>query len=349
MHLRRWLRRLLPATLVGFLALALARARDRARGIPFSPVVGDRYVGPDFPERRGLTTGEPPVGEMDDMAAFDRGPTADRTGFDADAVDPAVREFYERTSAYAMAYRTRWHRGFRLGAGLVAPLTSRIEQLNLPGPGDGRVHRLRSRFARLRPGVDPREEARAWVRTDPETAAAVFVALYASHVDRDADAAVDPGTDAATDGRIDGSDAASERFVNIAAPLPATNLSTILRLRHLPPVGDDGPGGRRGAATGTGSGSGVELTTWCDGDPGLYLVTPLGAFELPLEQRFRVRAVDAEAEAGLESVDAEAEAASAPLDSRATLVATHEMWVLGRQFLTIEYAMWPDQASTSTS
>lgn len=347
MHLRRWLRRLLPAALLAFFGLALARARDRARDIPFSPVVGDRYVGPDFPERRGLTTGESPVGEMDDMAAFDRDPAADRTGFDADAVDPAVRDFYERTSAYAMAYRTRWHRGFRLGAALAAPLTSRIEQLNLPGPADERVHRLRSRFARLRPDADPREEPRAWVRTDPETAAAVFVALYASHVDRGGD----PG-DAGTVGSRDGDVPAPERFVNIAAPLPATNLSTILRLRHLPATGDesggrrggesDGPrgdesGGRRGAGTGDAD-TGVELTTWCDGDPGLYLVTPLGTYELPLEQRFRVRAVDASADVSPD-----------PVDPRATLVASHEMWLLGRQFLTIEYAMWPDQASTSTS
>nr|WP_303648783.1 hypothetical protein [Haloarchaeobius litoreus] len=107
-----------------------------------------------------------------------------------------------------------------------------------------------------------------------------------------------------------------ERYVNIAVPLPGCNLSTVLSLRNL----DSGA---------------VELTTEAPGDPGLYLVTPAGAFELPMAQRFRVWPADS---------------AAAPTDVRRTegaaVVATHEMWLCGRQFLTVRYA---GQTSTSTS
>lgn len=269
--------------------------RARAETIPFSPVFGGRRIGADFPEQRALTTDETVAGEMDDMAAYAR-PVADAVeAFDPDAVDPAVRAFYERTADYQLTYRTRWHRGFRTGAALATLLTARIGQLNLPGPAESKDRKLRSQFVRLRPSADPREGVRAWVRTDPDSEEAVFVALYASH------------------------ERNGERFVNIAAPLPGANLSTVLRIEHLP------LGEREDGRTG------VELTTRGDGDPGLYLVTPAGAFALPMEQRFRVW-------------PAGADGAPAAADGRAALVATHEMWILGHQFLTVEYGIRAESA-----
>lgn len=320
--MHRWLRglRSFVSLLVPVALLAYVRRRASAAAIPFSPVFGGRRIGADFPERRALTTDEASAGEMDDMAAYARasdagtGDTAE--AFDPDAVDDAVRAFYERTADYRLLFRTRWHRGFRAGAALAAPFTARIEQLNLRGPSEPSVREMNSRFARLRSNADPREGARAWVRTVQGSGEAVFVALYASH-ERD-----------------------GERFVNIAAPLPGSNLSTVLRISHLPLTGRDGDrtgvGDRvKVAADGANAGgdrTGVELRTRGRGDPGLYLVTPLGAFALPMDQRFRVWPADADG-------------APDPVDGRATLVATHEMCAFGRQFLTVEYAMWPESAS----
>ena len=325
--MRRAVRRAVSVLVTALALLGAALARARETDVPFSPVFGDPRVGADFPERRGLTTAAEPRGEMDDMAAYARSAARDgdedadaddSRGFDPAAVDPEVRRFYERTAEYRMAYRVRWHRGFRTGAALAAPLTTRIEQLNLPGPrdGEGEVRELRSRFAAIDPAADPRPGARAWVRTDGDSGEAVFVALYASH-ERD-----------------------GERFVNIAAPLPGCNLSTVLRLSHLPVGGDERADGRTAERDDPRAGrTGVELTT--DGDePGLYLVTPLGAVALPMDQRFRVWPADVPG-------------APDAVDPRATLVATHEMWFRGRPFLTVEYAMWPEdevvQDSTSTS
>jgi hypothetical protein len=274
------------ATLTGLGYAARRLAAARVTDVPLSPLTASGRVGGDWVARAGVGTGEHPVGEMDDMAAFAH------DGFDPELVDPDVRAFYERTGEYELSLTAEWHRPFRTGAWLASALTGRLEQLNLPAPGDGRTVRLESEFERLDPAVDPRDGARMWVRTDADTGAGVFVAAYGSHV------------------------AGGERYVNIAVPLPGGNLSTVLSLRNL----DAGA---------------VELTTEAPGDPGLYLVTPAGAFALPMAQRFRVWPADA---------------AGAPGDVRRNdetgLIATHEMWLCGRQFLTVGYTA---QTSTSTS
>ncbi len=214
---------------------------------------------------------------MDDMAEFAR------PDFDPDDVHPAVRRFYEHTADYDIEYRVHWHRGFRVGAAIAARFTSRIEQLNLPGPWQSSGGTLKSELVAIDSDDDPRDGARAWIRTD-ESGTAVFVAIYASHVQ-------------------DG-----VRYVNIAVPLPWSNLSTVLHIRTV----REGDG--ETASIKLTEGTNLELTTMTDtGDEGLYFVTPWGSFALPMDQRFVV------------SPDGDG------------IVARHEMWLFGRQFLTIEY------------
>ncbi|MFC4406612.1 hypothetical protein [Haloarchaeobius iranensis] len=276
-------------TALGLAGLGYAARRlagSRVTDVPLSPLVARGRVGGDWVARAGVGTGDHPVGEMDDMAAF----AGD--GFDPELVDPDVRAFYERTSEHALSLTAEWHRPFRTGAWLASQLTGRMEQLNLPAPGDGRTVRLRSEFERIDPALDPRDGARMWVRTDADTGDGVFVAAYGSHV------------------------ADGERYVNIGVPLPGCNLSTVLSLRNL----DDGA---------------VALTTEAAGDPGLYLLTPSGSFELPMAQRFRVW-----------PADGAAVPTDVPRTDETAIVATHEMWLYGQQFLTVRYA---GQTSTSTS
>ncbi|ESP87677.1 hypothetical protein [Candidatus Halobonum tyrrellensis] len=292
------------AVLLASLALlgaALARARRAAAAVPLSPLSAGGRVGADWPERAGVVTDEAPAGEMDDLTEFAR------PGFDPDRVAPAVRAFYERTGDYRMAYRARWHAPFRSGAALVSPLTSFLGQLNLPGRGGG--GRLRSRFAAVTADADPREGARAWVRTRPD-GTAVFVAAYAHH------------------------ESGGERFVNVAVPLPGGNLSTVLRVDHL-----DADGDASDAERGETGGTGVRLHTDGD-DPGLYLVTPLGAFALPVDQAFRVWPAGA---TGAYSVDAPdvSRLSDAAAGTDAGVVADHRMWLFGRRFLTVTYRAVP--------
>jgi hypothetical protein len=279
-------RRLIAVAATLLAALCFLWSRLAARDVPFSPLSADGHVGADYAERRGIA-GDELAGEVDDMAGFAR------TDFDPESLHPEIRRFYERTTDYEMVTSVRWHRGFRLGAAIAAPVTSRIEQLNLPGPG-GADFELASRIVSLPPAADPREGARLWIRTRsdrrgrPTDAAAVFVAAYARH-ERD-----------------------GETYTNIAVPLPGGNLSTVLRPEPLP----------------TDAGTGIVFTTDAPGDPGLYLVSPLGPFQLPMSQRFRVYP---------------AAASEAPVSPETSwepdIVATHEMWLPGARFLTITYAI----------
>lgn len=299
---------------VGLIALRrLCTAIERARSIPFSPLVAGWRVGPEYLDRNALPTTGARAGEVDDFAVFDR------SDFDPEQVHHAVRQFYERTTDHRLIYGVTWHRGFRIGAALVSPLTGWIEQLNLPAPGETGHRELRSRIIALDARADPRRDARAWIRVDPSTDEAVFVAMYALHEQ-----------DGCT-------------YTNVAVPLPGANLSTVLRINSLET--DEGED----------KGSGVVLTTDPDtdtnrdrnwntntdtdaGDGGLYFVTPFGAITLPMEQTFRVWPADASnAPAAPDAPDA--------ADRSTGIVATHEMRIYGRTFLTIAYRGWPEDRS----
>lgn len=261
---------------LAFVALHRAIGARRVADVPFAPIYGRDRVGADWADRRGVA-GDPIAGEVDRFSVYDR------PGFDTDRVHPEVRRFYEQTDEYDLRYETRWHRGFRFGAALASLVTSRLEQLNLPGRNDGRTRRLESEIAAVPATVDPRG-SRVWTRTAPD-GQAVFVAVYATH---------------ACDGVT---------YANVAVPLPGSNLSTVLRPEH--------------------DGRGVRFTTRGPGDGGLYLTSPIGAVRLPMDQRFRVLP------AGERSVTG-TDVGHEPTDD-ADLVADHEMWLCGRQFLTIRY------------
>lgn len=276
----------------------------RSSNIPFCPAFARGRIGADWATRRALA-GDPIRGEIEDFAVYDRAVDADRTGFDASDVHPEVRRFYERTAEYELAYETTWHCGFRTGARLAALVTSRLEQLNLPGRSDGRVRRLESEFAAVDPAVDPRGESRVWTRTDPETGSAVFVAIYTTH------------------------EREGVTYANVAVPLPWSNLSTVLRPEHLRASNDSGANGVRFTTRRSNTGSNATLDPNPDSDSddsGLYLVTPKGALTLPMEQSFQVWPVGAPGAPRAPTADA-------------TLVADHEMWIGGRQFLTIRYGI----------
>ncbi|ADJ16549.1 hypothetical protein [Halalkalicoccus jeotgali] len=217
---------------------ALRRARRSARNVPLSALHGDGRIGPTWPERTDVR-GDRVDGETESLEDYAR------SGFDPNAVHPDVRALYEETATFGMSVAATWHFPYSLGARVASRGTSRIEQLNLPGPGGDSKRVSSDLFALAEPAAetDPRDDPRLWIRTDDDTGEGVFVAIYASYVDGD------------------------ERFVNIAVPLPHTNLATVLRMEHY--------------------GDGIALTTDCP-DGGLYLHTRTMAFKLPASQRFRV-------------------------------------------------------------
>lgn len=249
-------------------------------GMPISALTSRGRVGSGYLDRYGLGVDGEATGMVDGFSVFD-GPRCE-----AAAVHPEVRRFYERTAAYELHIEPEWSRGFRPGARLYALFGRRIEQMNLPVHGRD-PEALSSRIVAVDDAADGRDGVRSWVRTYDGTGAAIYVALYATH-------------------RFDGTP-----YMNIAFPLPWTNLTSVLSVERL----------------GSGDPDGVELSTATGGDAGIYLRTPLGPLRLPMDETIRVSASSADV-----GVDAGTEA-------DADLYARHEVFLFGRRFLRLDYRM----------
>tara|TARA_A100001037_G_scaffold214145_1_gene191950 strand:+ start:15860 stop:16681 length:822 start_codon:yes stop_codon:yes gene_type:complete len=238
--------------------------------IPFSPLFGKLKIGGNYLSEYDLISSPNPCGEIDDITIL-AGPN-----FDPSLIHHSIKDFYEQTSSYILEYQVFWHHPFKTGAFLTSYLTSYMEQLNLPGHS-GIINEMKSKFVYIPSSMDPRDGTRAWIRTNNENET-VFVALYATHKKK------------------------STTYVNIAAPLPFSNLSTVLNVKNLK--------------------SGIELNTRpFSSDGGIYLVTAIGAIALPMSQRFQV-------------LPFQPPLLKSPSE---TIVATHEMWLFGLKFLTISY------------
>lgn len=250
-------------------------------GLPISRLTASRRVGPAFLDRPGVRSDGSAAGMVDDFSAFD-GPT-----FESARVHPDVRRFYERTAEYSLRIGPTWGRGFRSGARLYARFSRRVEQMNFP-IDEREPDRLSSRIVPVDDAADGRDGVRAWLRTYDETGDAIYVALYSTH-------------------RLDG-----RPYMNIAFPLPWTNLTSVLSVEPL----------------GIGDPDGVELSTVTGGDAGIYLRTPLGPLRLPMDETIRVWSADVAGPAGgaLESDGPE-------------LYASHQMSLFGRRFLELDYRM----------
>lgn len=159
-------------------------------------------------------------------------------GFDPARVDPAVRDFYERTSAYDVEAWAEWSPAFRpFGGAVVALFSRRLGQLNLPL---GALDTSRGTVSRVLHLVDRagRLDSAAWVRTLRATGRPLYVGAYSA-------------------ARVPGHGAPCVRVV---FPLPNGACTVVLR----PEVGEGG------ALRLVSSGE-----RW--GDPGLYLAVHDGA------------------------------------------------------------------------
>lgn len=228
-----------------------AKARVPAPGVPFSDLRARWKVGRDFFERAGVAeeTNPTATGMIDDLGAYER------EGFDADAVHPKVRDFYENTDAYEMVVVPEWKRGFRAPARLYGVVASRFENIN---PATSETH-IEGEVVGVDDAADGRTDVRAWTRWDASTDEGVLVGTYSSHVHE------------------------GVRYSTVAFPLPFSNFSGVLRFENL-----DGDG----LLLTTYDGDGYEGNETAYGDGGLYLVTPFAPVRLPLDERLSVWAAE---------------------------------------------------------
>lgn len=236
-------------------------------------------VGAEFLDRHGIRGDGNTSGMVDDFAVFDS------SRCESGRVHPSIRRFYEQTADYTLDIRSSWSRGFKFGARLYACLSRRIQQLNFPRDGlDDNA--LSSRIAPVEDAADGRDDVRAWIRAYEETGDTIYVALYSTHT------------------------FAGRPYMNIAFPLPWTNLTSILSVERL----------------GVGDPDGVELSTTTGGDAGIYLRAGGRTLRLPMNETIRVwdSSMNSEIQEG-------------PKDGEADLYASHEVFLFGYPFLTLDY------------
>lgn len=193
------------------------------------------------------------------------------TTFSADRVSPVIRRFYEDPMAFTLKAAVSFHWWIRPFVFLLQPLFKQIGQLFL---GLSRhPYEMKGRLIRFQHPKEERKNVRAWIRHNVK-GEQVFFALYALHHD------------------------AAAGYMNIALPLPYSQLTAILRpfnekedfiLKSTCPKGSTG-------------------------DEGLYLHTPFITMQLPMEESFHMKAETAQ-----------------------SLTAVHQMKLFGIPFLTIHY------------
>jgi hypothetical protein len=100
-------------------------------------------------------------------------------GFDPKSVDPAVAEFYERSTNFELDAWAEWSGLFRpFGFLVVAIFSRRLEQLNLPLSALDTSWGMTSEVVRVTDPATGKIRANAWIRTLAKTGRIIYVGSY---------------------------------------------------------------------------------------------------------------------------------------------------------------------------
>ncbi|HEK9103231.1 TPA: YndJ family protein [Bacillus pseudomycoides] len=229
-------------------------------GKPMSRMKGKMKVeGTDFIEENVYT------GLVNQMSDFHS------VQFDERKVSPLIIDFYKHTKHYQLKANIKWSRCFRPFAFLYEKMSRRMQQIHL-GMGN-RWESMHGDIIAINDECDGREDVRGWVRKN-EQDETIFIALYSQHT------------------------YSGETYMNIALPLPYSNMTGILKLRN--------------------DNNDLIITSRLrestKGDEGIYLHTRFFTLRLPLVETFTIKEKNDE-----------------------ILTAHHQMWIFGVRFLEIDY------------
>lgn len=260
---------------LGVLAWHATLMDQATAGIPFSRIQGRGKIGANVFTHLDVLDRNPkkkPTGLIDDLQDYHSQP------FHPERLDPDIIDFYEHTNHYELRLAPNWSRAFQLPARGYKFISQWLEQMNFPLEAETSEQQVKSEILPIQDDKDGRKDVRAWVRTYTQTQKAIYAALYSTHLS----------------GRT--------RYMNIAFPLPYSQMTSILCLRH-------GPGEE------------LILTSWpneqASGDQGVYLVFNQKAIRLPINETITVW--------------------KDPNSPKGSIQAKHHMWLFGMKFLTLDY------------
>ncbi|PFO65728.1 hypothetical protein COC58_17000 [Bacillus cereus] len=234
-------------------------------GKPMSRLRGNTTVGEAFLHNRHLIDSKEYKGLVDNMNDFHS------EAFDVAKIPLSIIHFYENTKEYELQSHIKWTRWFRPGAFCYEKMSKRVGQIHL-GMG-GKWEEMQGSITGIIDAKDGRENVRAWLRKN-EAEESIFVALYSKHTYM------------------------NETYMNIALPLPYSNMTGILKLCN--------------------KSNDLIITSKLrrngKGDEGIYLHTRFFTIRLPLAETFIIKA-----------------------RTDHILEANHRMWIFGVKFLEIDY------------
>lgn len=234
-------------------------------GKPMSSLRGNTTVGEAFLHNRNLIDSKEYKGLVDKMNEFHS------DAFDVNKIPLSIIRFYENTKEYELQSHIKWARWFRPVAFCYEKMSQRVGQIHL-GMG-GKWETMHGSIIGVIDEKDGRENVRAWIRKN-EAEESIFVALYSKHTHE------------------------NETYMNIALPLPYSNMTGVLKLCNMS--------------------NDLIITSNLrkngKGDEGIYLHTRYFTIRLPLAETFIIK-----------------EGANQMLE------ANHKMWIFGIKFLEIDY------------
>ncbi|PHD55457.1 YndJ family protein [Bacillus wiedmannii] len=234
-------------------------------GKPMSRLRGNATVGEAFLHNRSLIDSKEYKGLVDNMNDFHS------EGFDMAKIPLSITRFYENTKEYELQSYIKWARWFRPVAFCYEKMSKRVGQIHL-GMG-GKWETMHGSIVEIIDEKDGRENVRAWLRKN-EAGESIFVALYSKHTYK------------------------SETYMNIALPLPYSNMTGVLKLCN--------------------KSNDLIITSKLrrngKGDEGIYLHTRFFTIRLPLAETFIIKE-----------------------NTNDILEANHRMWIFGVKFLEIDY------------
>ncbi len=234
------------------------------RHIPFSRITGKWTIGKKFVTQQDISIHRKYKGLVDSFQDYES------QAFRVSCLHPSIIDFYEHTDCYELKAYIKWAMWFRPFAFIYRLFSYFIQQIHLSK--GNRWERMYGEIVGIDSEKDGRDNIRAWIREN-EAGRTIFVALYSSH-------------------RTNG-----ETYMNIALPLPFSNMTGILRAEN--------------------QGENLILTSVQreegNGDEGIYLHSKRFTAPLPLAEKFYI------------TVD------------KSTIRAHHNMWIFGLSFLQIDY------------
>ncbi|MRH44545.1 hypothetical protein GH741_18020 [Aquibacillus halophilus] len=266
-------------SLLGLLAWHTSMMDQGLVKIPYSKVKGKGKIGSDFIKINKIEDDKPseyPTGLVDHMDDYQT------EEFNPSKLHPDITDFYENTSNYELLLTPHWNRSFRYIAKLYKWISQRVEQMNFPLEAETKEQQVISEILPIKDRIDGRKNVRAWVRTYIQTKKAIYVALYSTHVTN------------------------AIRYMNIAFPLPYSQMTSILYLEH-------------------GENNCLTLTSWptkkdIRQDQGVYLVIKQKGLRLPINETITVWKEQKTPKGQIE--------------------AKHDMWLFGIKFLTLDYHIY---------